>query len=664
MMRIMTKPICGYAAFQISLFILLTGCSHTKARVSEEHYIVPAEILVEEASHDWGSDPRFAASELPPPDDVQGAESISPNAANVDSSPYANDESPAASELSQGDDRENRAGTYADNSGDDPAAVDTEHVSDAGSDPEAGAEATTEEMSAESPQSLMDSALDFYEASQEFWMQGILDKAMEALDQAYELILKVETDSDPKLIQQKDDLRYMISRRILELYTSRYTAVNGNHNAIPLIMNEHVQREIQSFLGREKQFFLESFKRSGKYRDMMVKSLKGAGMPEELSWLPLIESGFKVNAFSRARALGLWQFIPSTGYKFNLSRDTWIDERLDPVKSTTAAIEYMEELHKIFGDWTTVLAAYNCGEGSVLRVIRSQRINYLDRFWDLYEMLPRETARYVPRFLAVLHILKDPDKYGISLPEPDRPIPYETVTIARPVRLKDVAEKLGIPYKELTGLNPELRQGATPKDSYSLKVPQGKEEVLRASIDEIPKWSPPKRASTYHRVRKGQNLSYIAVKYRTTVTAIARANHISRRSIIRVGQRLKIPLGRGAYRATRSYNLLPGGKYRVRRGDSLWLIAKRFNTNVRTLQQRNNLRSTTLSVGQVLKITDSAARANFADKLLSDGRYRVKKGDSLWLIAEKFNTDARTLQRLNGLNSTVIRVGQILRITN
>ncbi len=171
MMRIMIKPICGYAAFLTSLFIVLTGCSHTKARVSDEHYIVPAEILVEEVSGDWSSDPRPAASELPPPDGVQGAETIPPNADNVDSSPYANNDSPAPSELSPGDDQENIAGTYADNSGDDPAAVETEQVSDTGADPEAaGAEATTEEMSVESPQSLMDTALDFYEA-----ISGVLD---------------------------------------------------------------------------------------------------------------------------------------------------------------------------------------------------------------------------------------------------------------------------------------------------------------------------------------------------------------------------------------------------------------------------------------------------------------------------------------------------------
>ena len=173
--------------------------------------------------------------------------------------------------------------------------------------------------------------------------------------------------------------------------------------------------------------------------NMIVGALKEAGLPEELAWLPLIESGFKTRAFSSARALGLWQFIPSTGYKFGLKRDTWIDERLNQEKATKAAIAYLKELHQIFGDWTTVLAGYNCGEGRVLKRIRNQKINYLDNFWDLYTQLPRETARYVPRFLATLHILKDPAGYGFILGEPDAPVSYETVNIQKSVQLKEVA---------------------------------------------------------------------------------------------------------------------------------------------------------------------------------------------------------------------------------
>jgi membrane-bound lytic murein transglycosylase D len=190
-------------------------------------------------------------------------------------------------------------------------------------------------------QPALDEALELCEISQEYWQNGELENAVEALDQAYALILEVDTTDQPKLIQQKEDLRFMISKRILEIYASRNIVVNGNHNAIPLVLNSHVQAEINLFTtGKEKYFFIESYRRSGRYRPKIVAALREAGLPEELSWLPLIESGFKVSALSRSRALGLWQFIPSTGYKFGLKRDKFIDGRMDPEKSTKAAIDY------------------------------------------------------------------------------------------------------------------------------------------------------------------------------------------------------------------------------------------------------------------------------------------------------------------------------------
>lgn len=391
-------------------------------------------------------------------------------------------------------------------------------------------------------QNSLDAALELIEASQEFWAEGDVEQAIEALDRAYEIILRVNAGDNTKLAQQKEDLRFMISRRILEIYASRRAVVNGNHRPIPLTMNEHVEREIKSFQTVERDFFIESYRRSGRYRPAIVKALKDAGLPEELSWLPLIESGFKVRALSRSRALGLWQFIPSTGYKFGLKRNNWIDERLDPAKSTQAAIAYLKELHTIFGDWATVLAAYNCGEGSVARVIREQKINYLDNFWDLYERLPRETARYYPRFLAVLHILKDPAQYGFNLDEPEKPIESEIVNIAKPMSLKTVAERIGVDLEELTARNPELRREATPPTEYSLRVPPETKERLLASLDTIPRWSPPRPEYVVHRVRRGETLSLIALRYRTSIQRIMKANRMSRGDYLRVGQRLRIPL--------------------------------------------------------------------------------------------------------------------------
>lgn len=461
-------------------------------------------------------------------------------------------------------------------------------------------------------QRMLDTALELCKSAQDLWEEGKLSDALNALDDAYSLILKVDPDSRPELIQQKEDLRYLIAKRIMEIHASRFTVANGLHTEIPLVLNKDVMDEIKRFQGPERKFFLAAYKRSGRYRSMIVEALRDNGLPEELSWLPLIESGFKVRALSRARALGLWQFIASTGYKYGLNRNTWVDERLDPEKSTKAAIAYLIELHKIFGDWMTVLAAYNCGEGTVLRVIRQQRINYLDHFWDLYEMLPRETARYVPRFIATLLIVKEPEKYGFQLGEPDPPLAFEKVELDKQVHLEQIARAIGVSKERLTELNPELRYKITPPGKYAIRVPLGKKEVLLARLDEIESWTLPQKAYVYHRVRRGETLSSIALKYGTRVRDIVLANRLRHRNLIRVGQRLKIPLRsralsspsphRRAYLASATRG--SAKRYIVKKGDSLWLIAKKFNTTVATIKRYNGLRSNCLSVGQVLKIPD------------------------------------------------------------
>lgn len=505
-------------------------------------------------------------------------------------------------------------------------------------------------------QSVLDEALDFCQASQDFWQKGELENALEALDHAYALILNIDTTNNPKLIQQKEDLRFMISKRILEIYASRNIVVNGNHNAIPLVMNKHVQLEINHFTKYgEKKFFIEAFKRSGKYRPQIVSELKAAGIPVELSWLPLIESGFKVNALSRARALGLWQFIPSTGYKFGLKRDKYIDERIDPVKSTQAAIAYLKELHQIFGDWSTVLAAYNCGEGQVLRVIRSQNINYLDNFWDLYERLPRETARYVPRFMAALFIINDPEKYGLNAITVDEPLEYENLTVSKQIHLKNIAQEIGVDEETLRELNPELRYSILPQDNYPLKVPPGKSDVLLANLDKIPVSYPPQPAYVYHRIRPGESLSTIARRYHSSVRKIMSANNLNRSSYIVAGKKLKIPR-RGTIPYTPEIDsnkdfTLPS-THVVKSGDSLWNIAKRYGTTTQKIQGLNNLKTTQLYIGQVLKMP------GYKDEKIGVGDlkvYRVKRGDSPFDIAQLHNMPLERFLRINLLtpNSTI-----------
>ena len=431
-------------------------------------------------------------------------------------------------------------------------------------------------------------------------------------------------------------------------------------------MNNHVERALNLFKGKEREFFLRAYKRSGKYRPAILKELKEAGLPEELSWLPLIESGFKVRALSRARALGMWQFIASTGYKFGLKRDRWTDERMDPEKSTKAAIAYLKELHQIFGDWTTALAGYNCGEGRVLRYIRTQKINYLDNFWDLYAKLPAETAFYVPKFLAVLHILNDPEAHGFILPPVDPEIETEQVTIDKPVHLKTVSKHLGLSYTELKDLNPELRHQSTPNRPYAFKVPKGKGELLLSKLSDIPVWHPPVPTYVVHKVRRGESLSVIARKYRTSVSAIVRLNRLKSRRYIKAGWRLKIPT-RITYASLRQSSSTSSGsqaqksieRYVVRKGDSLWRIAKRFGTTTKAIQSVNRLRNTHLRIGQALKIP----RASTIVTGMKTRNYKVLKGDSPYKIALRHRMNLSEFLRLNRLTPrSTIFPGQILLV--
>ncbi len=478
---------------------------------------------------------------------------------------------------------------------------------EAGETHEAG-EVSPWEVSQDNPQELLDSALEYCQRSSGLWEKGDAEEAMLALDTAYSLILRMKTDHDPELFQQKEGLRFTISKRIVEVYASRLSVTRGSSKEIPLVMNDHVGKALASFKNGERKFFLSAYRRSGKYRPEIVRALKEAGLPEELSWLPLIESGFRVRALSRARAVGLWQFIASTGYRYGLTRNKWIDERMDPEKSTAAAIAYLIDLHQMFGDWSTVLAAYNCGEWAVLNRIKKQKIYYLDIFWDLYERLPRETASYVPRFQAVLHIIKNPEAHGFELPEVEERVETDEITIGKQVHLKSIADRVDVDYELLKELNPELRHNSTPDSPYSLKVPSGKGEILLARLDDIPAWRLSVPSYRVHRVRKGDTLSRLAGRYGSSVRSITRANGLKSGNSIKVGWKLKIP-GRGVdgeeqgNPVVRTTKLEKGlSVYKVRRGDSLWEIASACGTTTRTIMSLNGLSGSQLRVGQVLKV--------------------------------------------------------------
>ena len=471
----------------------------------------------------------------------------------------------------------------------------------------------------------VDEVVDLLRLAQAYRDKGDMDNALKSLDKAYGILL-AEEDDNSVIARQKDDLRLIIARKILEIYTGRRTATIGKASEIPLTLNADVEKEIRSFQTIERNFFERSYERSGYYLPLMKQQLRQAGLPEELAWLPLVESGFQVHVLSKARALGPWQFIPSTGYKYGLNRDLFIDERMSVEKSTQAAIAYLTDLHGLFGDWLTALAAYNCGEGRVLKVIARQQVDYLDHFWDLYRQLPNETARYVPRFLATLHIVKNPKKYGMNLPEPyAKPIAYETVKTQKSMKLFDIACQIGISTDTLVMLNPELRHQMTPDRPYELKIPQGMGQQYALVADQIKESRPPapperegKTKVVKYKVKRGDTLASISKKFGTSSKALLSANSLKSEAQVTEGKILKIPVkqqekatqvasgkkGKSKKTAAAEPTVI---KYTVKKGETLTQIAKRYSTTKAEIMKLNHLQGGQLKSGQVLKIKNPNA---------------------------------------------------------
>jgi membrane-bound lytic murein transglycosylase D len=231
-----------------------------------------------------------------------------------------------------------------------------------------------------------------------------------------------------------------------------------------------------------------------------------------------------------------------------------------------------------------------------MRVIRRQQNGYMDHFWDVFGQLPWETARYVPRFLATLLIVQDPEKYGFDLPEPLPPVAYEKMAVDRHVTLTDLDRALDLDKGTLAALNPQLRQGVTPGKAYELNVPQAAAPEFQARLDELPRYVPPKNTYVVHRVRSGETLSTIARRYGTSVNKIARANNLRSKHRIRAGQRLKIPSRGATVSSSAPRVVVASGKasstvYSVRRGDNLWKLASRHGTTVDRIKRDNGLRS-------------------------------------------------------------------------
>ena len=379
------------------------------------------------------------------------------------------------------------------------------------------------------------------------------------------------------------------------------------HSDLPLVSNEIVDGVITHLQGRGSGFIKTALRRIGQYRPVYEAALQREGLPQDLVYLAAAESAFNPFALSRAGAKGIWQLMLSRGMEYGLRKDRWVDEREDPVKSTDAAVRHLKDLYQIFGDWYLVMAAYNSGPVTIQKAI--ERTGYAD-FWQLHRLraLPTETENHVPIILAMAIIAKDPKAYGIDV-QPDPPVETDDVVVESPVDLRLVAQLVDRPVEEIIRLNPGLLRWTTPANnpSYVLHLPKGTEPAFSAAIAAFPAdkrvwW----RA---HTVENGDTLTSVARKFKVTTVALAKANSLESKTPLDAGSRLVLPLAPGdeaSLARVRDRGPRRAIRYKVRAGDTLERIADRFDVTPYQIRRWNRLSSTNLVAGQSLKIYASS----------------------------------------------------------
>jgi membrane-bound lytic murein transglycosylase D len=473
---------------------------------------------------------------------------------------------------------------------------------------------------------------------------------------------------------------------------------NRDNTLFPVIESTRIDFWISYFTGPGRERFGRALYRMQLHRPTVDAILTEMELPSELICVAFIESGFAMKAVSRARAVGPWQFISGTGRRYGLRVNWWYDERQDIVASTYAAANYLQDLYAIWGDWYLALAAYNCGEYRVARQVARQ--NTTD-FWKLD--LPLQTERYVPKFLAALYIMREPAKYGFTIPQVE-PIRFDLVPIEYALDLDVLAQCAGTTSETIRELNPQIHRGATPPNmEVHIKVPPGAGEACAANVLNLP---PEQRVSwSEHVVRTGETLSAIAVRYGTSVTALRDANGLGRRSYLQIGQRLVIPVSGGtggvrvevasskptyrdrttginrealeryAQRAAKSAP--PAGRHRVvytvKRNDTLSEIAAQYRVGLSRIRSWNNLsRRRHIYPGQKLVIyvpeSFASSRGGGApvettapdESRFVKERHVVASGESFYSISRRYNVSVSDLMAWNGRSRSIIRPGDVL----
>ena len=433
-------------------------------------------------------------------------------------------------------------------------------------------------------------------------------------------------------------------------------------------INQRSVKEKIAWFARNQDYMDRVSDRAQPYLYHIIAKLKERNMPLDLALLPIVESAYQPFAYSPSRASGIWQFIPATGKRFGMKQNWWYDGRRDIITATDGALDYLESLHKRFnGNWFHALAAYNAGEGNVEKAIRrNKKAGKKTDFWSL--RLPRETRSYVPSLLAVAEVLKNNSKYNINIKTIPNEAYFEQIDIGSQIDLATVAKLSGLSMDEVYTLNPGFNRWATdPNGPHRILLPVNKADDFKQKLAVLPKSE--RITWKQHKIKQGESLSQIAARYQTSVSALKESNRL-KSSRIRAGRSLLIPT---AKEASKYYSLSADARkfkglkktgdgkryiYSVKRGDNLWDIGRHYGISIKQLTSWNGIsRKSLLRPGQKLTVWVKQDEHNKAGTLVkavantktANNAYIVKQGDSLWLIARKFDVHVKDLLKWNKL---------------
>ena len=503
-------------------------------------------------------------------------------------------------------------------------------------------------------------------------LAGVNKLELEALQQQPPSDNGAEQKAEPAPIDEANEVtNYPVDPN---LKAKAAAEIKETHSDLPLMMTDQVAGYINYFSTRGRGTLEHGLERSGRYRPLIEKILKEEGVPQDLVFLAQAESGFHPYAVSRAGARGIWQFMGSRARGYGLHRDTWVDDRQDPEKSTRAAARHLKDLYNQFGDWYLAMAAYNSGPGTIQSAVK--RTGYAD-FWELYRrnVLPKETRNYVPIILAETIMAKNPAQYGLDV-VPDPPLAYENLKIDYPVDLRLVAECADVPLSELQDLNPSLLRTVTPKGHFELHLPVGTTDKYQSAIASVPVdmrvwWR-------YHTVTSGETMMSVARSFHTTAHAIAQANQLEINTPVEAGAKLVIPIAPGRHSVGEAIYARRLTVYHIRKHDTLQSVAENLGIAPVTIRRWNRMRSDSLAGRRVLYVhlpvspgavpeqVRSTSKSKHASHLVEASsarkvRHTVRQGETLYSIATNYNTSVEAIKQTNAHVAT-LRPGMVLVI--